>query len=98
MENRKAHERRLRAQFVQRAIQKGAPLLATALQRYAVEQGRSWEDLAQELQCSEDALNQIALCMPPRPESFQQDAEAIAEEYADPERLTALLRKICPQK
>lgn len=89
-----AYERRLRTQFVRRAGQTDTPLLASTLHRYAVAEGQTWAELAQGLECSVDALNQIALCRPPRPESFVADVEAIAAGYADPDRLLGLLRRL----
>ena len=92
--NVEAYERRLRAQFVRRAGQTDAPLLAPALRRYALAEGQTWAELSQALGCSVDALNQIALCCPPRTESFVADVEAIAAGYADPDRLLTLLRRL----
>ena len=92
--NPDAYERRLRAQFVRRAAQDDTPLLASALHRYAAAEGQTWAELAQTLECSVDALNQVALCRPPRAESFVADVEAIAADYVDAERLLPLLRKL----
>jgi hypothetical protein len=88
------NERRLRARFVHRAIETAAPLLATALHRYATTEGMTWAELAQSLDCSIDALNQIAICRPPRPEHFVADVEAIAADYIDVDRLLPLLRRL----
>ncbi len=92
--NKEAHERRLRAQFVRRTLQADTPLLATTLHRYAAAEGQTWAELAQALECSVDSLNQIALCRPPRRESFVEDVEEIAADYVDPDRLLLLLRKL----
>ena len=92
--NPDAYERRLRAQFVRRAAQDNTPLLASALHRYASAEGLSWTELSQTLGCSVDALNQIALCRPPRPDSFVADVEAIAADYLDADRLLPLLRRL----
>ncbi|MCW3052304.1 MAG: hypothetical protein JWN14_1474 [Chthonomonadales bacterium] len=92
--NSDAYERRLRAQFVRRALQDDTPLLASALHRYAVAEGQTWTELAQALGCSVDGLNQVALCRPPRPESFVADVEAIAADYVDADHLLPLLRRL----
>ena len=89
-----ACERRLLAQFVRRAIQSEAPLLAHALHHYAVAEGMTWMQLACDLGCTTDDLNQIAICGPPRAESFVADVEAIAADYVDAERLLPLLRRL----
>ena len=92
--NLDAQERRFRAQFVRRAIQTGADLLAPRLHRYAAAEGLTWQQLAHALGIEEDALNQIALCPPPRSERFVADSEEIAGEYADIDRLLPLLRRL----
>src|SRR5689334_16427499 len=62
-----------RAGFVRRAIQTDAPLLAASLNRYALSQSLSWSELAEELGCSEDRLNRLACCRPPRPDRLDED-------------------------
>jgi hypothetical protein len=80
--------------FLRRAVRAEAPLLATSLQRYAEAEAMTWEELARSLGCSPDALDQVALCRPPREENFVADAEAIAGEYLDPARLLPFLRQL----
>lgn len=92
--NPPTYERRLRARFVRRAIKTDAPLLASLLHHYALAESLTWEQLAQSLECTVDALNQIAICRPPRPEHFVADVEAIAADYVDPDRLLPLLRRL----
>lgn len=80
--------------FLRRAVQARAPLLAVRLRQYAEAEAMSWEELAASLGCSVDALNQVALCRPPRAENFVQDVEAIAGEFVNPARLLPLLRQL----
>lgn len=80
--------------FLRRAAQTETPLLVTSLRRYAAAEGLSWEELARSLGCGPDALDQVALCRPPREESFVRDVEAIAAEHVDPNRLLPLLRRL----
>jgi hypothetical protein len=80
--------------LVRKAIETDAPLLASSLHRYTVAEGLTWETLAEALGCTVPALNTIALCRPPRAESFLADVEAIADQHIDPERLLSLLRQL----
>jgi hypothetical protein len=90
-----AAERRLRAAFVRRAAEVGAPLLAPALAHYAAAEGLSWADLAAELGCPQDCLDRVACCRPPREGRFTEDADAIAEHCGvDPGCLLGLLRRL----
>jgi hypothetical protein len=88
-----ARDRRLAAGLVRRAIETRAPLLAEALEHYAAAEGLTWEELAKALGGSTDGLHQVALCRPPRPERFAEDARAIAGGWVDSERLLSLLRQ-----
>lgn len=92
--NPDAYARRLRDRFIRRAIETTAPLLAPQLQRYADAEGMSWTELAHSLDCSVDALNQIAICRPPRADRFVADTKAIAADYVDPDLLLPLLRRL----
>ncbi len=83
-----------RSRFVLRAAQTRAPLLAAALTQYAADEGISWAELAQSLHCTSEQLDAVAMCLPPRSESFVADAAAIAEGYVDADRLLALLRRL----
>jgi hypothetical protein len=94
MRSRRIEAARLQERLVHRAREQDGPLLARALQRYAEAEGLSWQELAQSLGCTEEALNQVALCLPPRPEWFVADVEAIAGEYVRVEPLLALLRRL----
>jgi hypothetical protein len=89
-----ARERRLIDGLVRRAIATDAPLLARDLSRYAAAEGMSWEALARQLGGTPDGLNRVALCRPPRPERFAEDAKTIAAGHVDADRLLALLRRI----
>ena len=80
--------------FVRRAVHAGAPLLAVPLYRYAEAEGMSWEQLAAGLGCTVEALDQVALCLPPRDEHFVSDVAAIAGEWVDPARLLPVLRRL----
>lgn len=80
--------------FLRRARKLEAPLLATVLHRYAEAEAMSWDELARSLGCSAEALDQVALCRPPRDECFVQDVEAIAAGYMDSTRLLFLLRRL----
>ena len=88
-----AQDRRFRERLARRAIETRADLLAVPLHAYARAEGMDWRGLADHLGCSEDALNRIALCRPPRPEHFVGDVEAIAENLVDFDRLLNLLRR-----
>jgi hypothetical protein len=92
--NPQAYERRLRAGLVRRAIETDAPLLASRLHRYAAAEGMTWAELALSLDGTADGLNQVAICRPPRPESFVADVEAIAADYVAADRLLLLLRRL----
>ena len=92
--NAEAQERRFRMQFVRRAIETNAPLLAGALHRYAHAENLTWEALAHSLGGTVDGLNQVAICLPPRPEQFSADVAEIAGEYVDPDLLLSLLRRL----
>jgi hypothetical protein len=93
--NQKAQERRFRARLVRRAIETDAGLLASWFHRYAEAEGRDWKSLATELGCELETLDQVALCVPPRPERFAADAQEIAEAFGvNPSRLLALLRRL----
>lgn len=94
MRSRRLETVRLQERFIQRAREQDGPLLARALQRYADAEGLSWADLAERLSCTEEALNRIALCLPPRPERFVADVEAIAEGRVAIEPLLVLLRRL----
>ncbi len=91
--NPEAFERRLRAQFVRRAIETDAPLLAGGLHRCAQTEQVRWEDLASLLECSVDDLNHIAAHRPPRADRFWEDTQVIAGTRVDPDRLVQLLRR-----
>jgi hypothetical protein len=91
---RSAVERRLIEGFVQRSVETEAPLLAADLQRYAKREGLSWEELARSLDGTSEALHQVALCRPPRPEQFAEDVATIAAGSVDADRLLMLLRRI----
>jgi hypothetical protein len=69
-------------------------MLARALQRYTDAEGLSWADLAESLGCTEEVLDYVALCLPPRPERFVADVEAIAEGRVAIEPLLVLLRRL----
>ena len=95
--NEESRNRRFRAQLVQRAIETlapDAPLLAPQLARHMRAEGLTWTELAASLGTTSDGLNHIALCRPPRPDSFVADVEAIARDYVAPERLLNLLRQL----
>jgi hypothetical protein len=87
-------EHSYRAQFVCRAIEINAPLLATALNRYAKAENLRWSDLADAIGCTVDGLNAIAICRPPRPQHFVADVHEIAGDYVEPDRLLPLLRQL----
>jgi hypothetical protein len=82
------------ARFVQRAINTDAPLLAAPLHHYAVAEGLSWEQLAALLDCSTDVLDAVAMCRPPRADTFLTDVIAIADGQVDTTKLLNLLRRI----
>lgn len=87
--------RRLRARLTDQAIKTGEDaLLAARLHHYAEAEGMDWDRLAASLECSVNALNAIALCRPPRPDTFAEDVEAIAGNYVSIERLFPLLRRL----
>jgi hypothetical protein len=69
----------LRANFVRRAIETNAPLLAAPLARFAEAQRLTWAELAESLGVSETSLDRLACCKPPRPDRFEEDVEALAE-------------------
>ncbi|HZO91995.1 MAG TPA: hypothetical protein VFB38_27000 [Chthonomonadaceae bacterium] len=92
--NPEAQARRFRAQLVRRAIETDAPLLAAILDRYSRAEGMDWAALAQSLDCTVDSLNRVALCRLPRPDRFVEDVRDIAGDYADPDRLAPLLRRL----
>jgi predicted transcriptional regulator len=73
-----AQQRRMRAAFTRRAIETNAPLLAAAFNRYASFCGWTWQELAETLGISEDSLNRMACCAPPRSERFEEDLKEIA--------------------
>lgn len=80
--------------FVQRAIAMNAPLLATSLYRYTQSEGITWAELAQRLNCELEDLNGVALCGPPRTETFVEDVRDIANDHVDFARLLSLLRQL----
>lgn len=92
--NPDAENRRLRAQFVRRAIAAKSNLLAYSLHRYAMDEGMNWDQLARSLNVDTDALNQVALCPPPRNDRFMADVEEIAANYVDADLLLPLLRRL----
>ena len=95
--NEESQNRRFRAQLVRRAVETlapDAPLLAPQLARHIQAEGLTWPELAASLGTTSDGLNHIALCRPPRPDSFAADVEAIAGDYVAPDRLLNLLRRL----
>lgn len=78
----------------ERAAAAGAPLLATVLQQYCEREKLNWAELAARLGGDENALDAVALCSPPREESFVEDTRAIAEGYLDWQQLLLLLREL----
>ena len=80
--------------FVQRAIATNAPLLAMSLYRYTQSEGITWADLAQRLNCELKGLNEVALCGPPRAETFVEDVRDIAKDHVDFAGLLSLLRQL----
>ena len=90
-------EERLRAELVRRAIETEAPLLAVRLHRVALSDGVSWAEFAASLGSTEDGLNRLACCRPPRPESLDGDLAALAEVCGIPkDRLAVLLDDFGP--
>ena len=53
--------------------------LALALNQYRVRQNQTWDDLAAELGLTPDQIGRLALCRPPRRETFAGDVRKIAE-------------------
>ena len=92
--DKSAAAQRFRANMVRRAIAQRVPLLALPLSRYAQAEELTWQRLAASIGCSEDDLNRIALCSPPRQSHFVDDVQAIAESRADFDRLLPLLRRL----
>lgn len=82
------------ASFIRRAIKCRAPLLATVLADYAGARGLTWEQLAEQLGCSEDGLNAVAACRPPRPARWEEDLLEITGDYCDRERLRSVLKNL----
>jgi hypothetical protein len=82
----------LRAIFVRRAIETNAPLLAPALHQHAHLHGLSWTELASSIGCTEDGLNRLACCGPPRQDQPESDLLLLAEASgADRDKLRQLL-------
>ena len=86
--------RRLIAGFVQHAAAVDAPLMSRMLHRYAELERLSWQELANTMECTTEALDMVALCRPPREDRFLEDVEEIARGLVDPDRLIAVLRQV----
>lgn len=85
----------LRAIFVRRAIETEAPLLAPALHRHAHSHGISWADLASSIGCTEDGLNRLACCGPPRRDQLESDLLLLVDASgADRDGLQQLLEQL----
>lgn len=69
--------------------------LAAPLQRWQRAQGLSRAAFAETLGGDAEGLDRLALCRPPRPERFAEDAAAVAAHCGlNPDRLLSLLRKM----
>lgn len=95
----RAAEDRLRATFVRRAIESGADLLAAPLHKHAEADEITWHELAASLNCTEDGLNRVACCRPPRDGSYDDDLRSIASIVTgDRKPLLSLLGSLFPAR
>jgi hypothetical protein len=69
---------RARAELVRRAVREDSGLLAARLARRADEAELPWSGLAVLLGCTDEALDRMALCRPPRPDRFEEDLAEVA--------------------
>ena len=79
----------------QRSAQEDSASLGYAFEQYRRHEGKSAEELAAMLGCSQEVLDGLALCRRPEQDRFAEHLRMIGNRFAvDPRRLAAVLRRV----
>jgi|SRR5581483_12358652 len=95
MPNRTATDRRFLRRLIERTnFGDTERLLAPHLHRFCAKTGLTWQGLAFRLGCTEEDLNALALCRPPRLDHDAADVAEIAEGTCDAAALDRLFAEM----